>query len=61
MGYLVAVARTFVQFVLNGNNMTIEIEFTTPPEPGTTEHLEQILRNYFRAKGVRYEDGKIVI
>jgi hypothetical protein len=41
--------------------MTIEIEFTTKPEPGTPEHLEQILRNYFRAKGITYKDGKIII
>jgi hypothetical protein len=61
MVYLVAVGLTFVQFVLNGNNMTIEIEFTTKHEPGTPEHLEQILRNYFRAKGITYKDGKIII
>ena len=39
----------------------ITVVFKVDHEPGTDEHLEAILENYFRGKGVEYEDGKIHI
>jgi len=41
--------------------MKIEVHFTTEHNPGSEEHLNQILENYFRAKGVDYKDGVIEI
>ena len=41
--------------------LEVTIEFKVQHVPGDDEHLEQILQNYFRAKGVDYEDGRIVI
>lgn len=39
----------------------ITVVFKVDHEPGTDEHLEAILENYFRGKGIEYEDGKIII
>jgi len=41
--------------------MTIEINFKVTHTPGDWEHLNQILENYFRAKGVPYKDGRIAL
>ena len=41
--------------------MQIEIEFKVEHTPGDWEHHNQILENYFRAKGVDYKDGKITV
>lgn len=41
---------------------TITVVFTVEHTPGSEEHLQQILRNYLRGKGVTIgEDGKLVI
>lgn len=39
----------------------IEVIFSVKHSPGTDEHLDQILESYFKAKGVVYKDGKILI
>jgi len=40
---------------------TITIQFKTEHNPGSDSHLEAILENYFRAKGITYKDGVIVV
>ncbi len=39
----------------------ITVVFKVDHNPATDEHLEAILENYFRGKGITYEDGKIHI
>lgn len=41
--------------------LTIKVHFTTEHKPATDEHLDQILENYFRGKGVNYKEGVITI
>ena len=39
----------------------VTIVFEVEHVPGNTEHLEQLLINYFEGKGVKYKDGVITI
>jgi len=41
--------------------LTITIEFQVEHVPGSEEHLDQIAEKYFRPKGVKYKDRKIII
>ena len=41
--------------------LTITVEFKVKHNPGSDSHLEAILENYFRAKGITYKDGVIVV
>jgi hypothetical protein len=40
---------------------TVVVEFKVSHTPGNDEHMNQMLETYFRAKGITYKDGVIVI
>jgi hypothetical protein len=46
---------------LDDNTFTITIRLEVAPQPGTINHIDAILANYFAAKGVKYQDGTIYL
>ena len=41
--------------------ITITIQFSTYQNPGDEGHIEQVLQNYFKAKGVNYSNKTIYV
>ena len=41
--------------------MTLTVEFRVKHNPGTDEHLDAILENFFRPKGITYQNRVITL
>ena len=41
--------------------MTLTVEFRVLHNPGTDEHLDSILENFFRSKGITYQNKIITL
>lgn len=44
-----------------GQRILLEVEFENRHNPGNEEHIDAILENFFRGKGVKYQDGKLKV